>query len=140
MTYRIRCSTKFDITATGVKTHSRASRMPFTDETGKIIDDMLAWNRARNQQRNWETLNQLISLRASPEDISSPVRDGDWWSFEFSISSLETVSTLNEPFALLMRDCQDVPMILGLDENNHTVTLTATGLDPNIVFELVYNK
>ena len=140
MTNRIRVSTKFDITSTGVRSQSRSSRMPFTDETGHVIKDVAAWNRARNQQRNWETLNQLISLRALPEDISTPVRNGDWWTFEFSISSLESVSTLTTPLALLVRDCQDVPMILGLDENNQTTTLTATGDDPNIIFELVSDK
>jgi hypothetical protein len=140
MTHRIRCSTKFDITATGVKNHSRSSRLPFKDEAGQTIDDLTAWNRARNQQRNWETLNQLISLRVLPEDISDPVRDGDCWAFEFSINSLETVSSLDKPLSLLIHDCQDVPMILGLDENNQVVTLTATGDNPNITFELVYNK
>ena len=140
MTHRIRCLTKFDITATGVKNHSRATRLPFKDEAGQTIDDMTTWNRARNQQRNWETLNQLISLRVLPEDISDPVRDGDCWAFEFSINSLETVSSLDKPLSLLIHDCQNVPMILGLDENNQGVTLTATGDNPNITFELVYNK
>jgi hypothetical protein len=140
MTYRIRCSTKFDITATGVKSHSKSSRMPFVDETGRLIDDVSAWNRARNQQRNWETLNQLISLRVLPEEISTPVKNKDWWSFEFSIDSLATVSMDNNEMGLLLRDCQDVPMILGLNENNSVATLIATGPDCNIFFELVNNK
>jgi hypothetical protein len=114
--------------------------MPFTDETGNVIEDVATWNRARNQQRNWETLNQLISLRALPEDISTPTKIGDWWMFEFTISSIESVSTLTAPLALLIRDCQDVPMILGLNDNNQVVALTATGDNPNITFELVYNK
>ena len=137
---KVMCRTLFDCTHTGVTGHFRPQQLPYTTKSGVRLETPEAWNLARNQQRNWETLNQLISLRVLPEDISDPVRDGDCWAFEFSINSLETVSSLDKPLSLLIHDCQNVPMILGLDENNQGVTLTATGDNPNITFELVYNK
>jgi hypothetical protein len=120
MTNKIICQTLFDVTATGVRSHYRASLIPFKDETGKIINDTSTWDRARNQQRNWETLNQIISLRVLPEEISQPIQkinnEKQVWEFEFVVPSLETVIMGNDPVGALRHDCQDVPMILNLDE------------------------
>ena len=51
---RFACRTYFDITATGVTGHYKSSRVPFLDQVGKNITNELDWNKARNQQRNWE--------------------------------------------------------------------------------------
>ena len=145
MTHRIRCSTKFDITATGVRSHYKPSRIPFTDDTGKEIVDTATWHRARNQQRNWETLTQIISLRTLPYELQTPVMiEHDHvrtWEFTFEIDSAETVMQNSNPVGALQADCVGVPMILGLDENiNITEVLVSAGPDINIWFFLETGK
>ena len=66
------CKTLFDITATGVTGHYKSSRVPFQDLTGTSITNEISWNRARNQQRNWETITQLISLRTQISELQTP--------------------------------------------------------------------
>jgi nucleoside-diphosphate-sugar epimerase len=72
---KIYCETVFDITATGVTGHFKSSRIPFIDHAGHKITDSDSWNRARNQQRNWETLTQLIQLRTQIDNIVKVVSD-----------------------------------------------------------------
>jgi len=66
---RILCRTLFDCSATGVTGHYRPSQVPFEDSAGNTIANQHDWMFARNQQRNWETLNQLISLRTQVFDV-----------------------------------------------------------------------
>jgi len=66
---QILCRTFFDCSPTGITGHYRPSQVPFTDGAGNTINNQHDWTFARNQQRNWETLNQLISLRTQPFDI-----------------------------------------------------------------------
>jgi len=117
---RVKCSTYFDITATGVRSHYKSSRIPFRDDAGHDITNMEQWHRARNQQRNWETINQVISLRVSPENITQPeVSQKDSqriWQFEFDVNPAEAIMVNDDPVGLLVRDCEDVPMLSGLDE------------------------
>ena len=96
--------------------------MPFRDDSGQLIADMVSWNRSRNQQRNWETVNQIISLRCLPENITSPLHDLGSWHFDFEIPALEPIQQDLDPMGWLYHDCRDVPMILGLGE--------ASGLAP----------
>ena len=117
MTCQIKCKTLFDITVTGVRSNYSSARIPFTDETGKVISSQDLWNRSRNQQRNWETINQIISLRTLPYNITDPVKNNDnCWEFEFTIDSIESISTSNNTVGALLKDAAGVPMILGLDE------------------------
>ena len=60
---RYMCQTLFDITATGVTGHFKTTRVPYVDQAGQEIVDQATWNRSRNQQRNWETLTQILGLR-----------------------------------------------------------------------------
>lgn len=137
---RIRCTTWFDITCTGVRGAYNVNRLPLKTSDGKILTDQASWERARNQQRNWETINQIISLRCLPENITesrrSIVREHTCWQFEFDITDASSVGTDDEPLGLLRADAQGVPFILGLDE---TKTLSAVvncvGADPDIWFE-----
>ena len=142
MTCQIKCKTLFDITATGVRSNYNSSRIPFTDETGKIISSLDLWQRSRNQQRNWETVNQIISLRTLPYDITDPVKSSDGcWEFEFTIDSIEAVSTSNNVVGALLQDANGVPMILGLDEtltNRHVLCPFAE--DTNIWFTVDIGK
>ena len=120
MTVTIQCATLFDITETGVRNHTANARLPFQDQAGQNVDTESAWVRSRNQQRNWETLNQILALRTLPENISSPVRQqleqGHTWQFEFDIPDLSAVSEGDAALSLLLQDCESVPMITGLQE------------------------
>ena len=131
---RIQCQTLFDITATGVTGHFKPSRMPFQDATGAVINSEILWNRARNQQRNWETVTQIISLRTQV-DFIPPVQNNDTWTFEFEIVNDQLFANDQDPLAVLKTDCADVPMITGLNETalNDTVLVT----DKNIWFTIV---
>jgi len=120
MTVTIQCGTLFDITETGVRNHTANARLPFRDQAGQDVDTEQAWVRSRNQQRNWETVNQILALRTLPENISSPVRQeskqGHTWQFEFDIPDLSAVSEGDAALSLLLQDCETVPMIIGLTE------------------------
>jgi hypothetical protein len=140
MTVRIRCQTRFDITETGVKNRNHKAKIVFRDATGREITNEFEWNRARNQQCNWETVNQVISLRTLPENISRPVHNADTgiWSFEFAVVDPASITCDGNPVGYLLNDCAGVPMILGLDETPEiTPFLISTGTDANIWFELV---
>lgn len=117
---RVRCCTYFDITATGVKNHYRPSHGAFRDATGRIIGDTATWNRARNQQRNWETVNQLISLRALPVEITMPTvtqqQDRNAWTFEFLIEQAGALTVGDDVIGALTQDSYMIPMLTGLDE------------------------
>lgn len=138
MTIRIKCTTLFDITATGVKNRFHKSRLPFVDQAGKTIFDTDSWQRSRNQQCNWETINQIISLRTLPENITNPTVDNDIWTFEFDVIDPSTIEQNADPVAVLKNDCNGVPMIIGLSEKSTTESmLTTVAGSENIWFEIV---
>jgi hypothetical protein len=110
-----KCSTLFDITATGVTGHFKAARVPFSDATGKLIEDDVDWNYARNQQRNWETLTQIISLRCHIQDITQPISINKMWSFEFTSETPGAYGSEENPTFLLEQDCEGIPMIVDLN-------------------------
>lgn len=113
----IRCSTWFDITATGVLGQYRENREVVDQACGGVIQDRSTWLRARNQQRNWDTMNQIIALRCLPENIRTPRRFGLVWQFDFDIPDLSAVSDQHGDLEFLRRDAHGVPMILGLLES-----------------------
>lgn len=138
MSQRIRCQTRFDITETGVKNRNHKSKIVFRDAAGHEITTDAEWNRARNQQCNWETVNQIISLRTLPENITRPVHNANTgtWSFEFVVVDPATVACDGDPVGYLVTDSADVPMILGLDETPDVAAfLITTGADANTWFE-----
>ena len=118
---KVLCRTLFDCTYTGITGHLRPQHLPFTTKTGLVIDTAEQWNRARNQQRNWETINQVLSLRALPTDITDPViieQDGlRLWQFEFSVEQPGALAADGDAVGALKQDCVGVPMITGLAEN-----------------------
>jgi hypothetical protein len=114
--------------------------MPFQDKTGRTITTQAEWQQARNQQSNWETVNQVISLRTLPERISSPVTDSTTatWSFEFDVVDPGSISYNNNPVGYLIADCDGVPMITGLGESPDSATfLSSQGTSANIWFDVV---
>jgi hypothetical protein len=135
---KIICRTFFDCSATGVTGHFRPSQVPFSDRTGCEIQDLRSWNHARNQQRNWETLTQLISLRTQPVSVTALGNRDGVWRFEFEVESSLVYSTSGQENDIsgLVNECAGVPMITGLTESltQETVLITR-GADQNIWFE-----
>ena len=120
MTYLVTCQTLFDISATGVRGHYNAGRIPFKDDTGCSIQTQADWEKSRNRQRNWETFNQIISLRILPESITIPAivkQKPTTWQFEFFIDNLASIQIQNDPVGILVADADNVPMITNLSED-----------------------
>ena len=134
------CQTLFDITATGVTGHFKLTRVPFVDLAGQEIVDQETWNRSRNQQRNWETLTQILGLRTQLFDITAPVRNttGTTWMFEFETETTSAFGPDSDPCEVLRIDAEGVPMILDLDNRPDLLpTLRTHGPEQNIWFAAV---
>ena len=110
---KIQVKTSFDCTATGTTGHYKSNRVPYTDDNQNSITDQESWDRSRNQQRNYETLIQLLSLRTQLTEVSLPAKQDDRWVFTI-VSDRDDVFSDN--LAALYTDCDSVPMIVGLDE------------------------
>lgn len=137
---KIRCSTYFDITETGTTGHFRPSQVPYTNRAGNTIKDSIDWNRSRNQQRNFETITQVLQLRTQIFDVTAPVKNTKW-EFEFEVESDGIYQQGQDLFGILKQDCDDVPMIVGLDdEYTLTPSLITSGSQQNIWFEAVVNN
>lgn len=142
MTVTIQCRTLFDITVTGVRNHTANARLPFQDQAGQDVTTEREWLRSRNQQRNWETVNQILALRTLHENATVPVvQDTDLgreWQFEFDIPDLAAVSEGDRALSLLLQDCESVPMITGLGETAALEpTLRTLGPAANVWFAVV---
>ena len=131
------CQTLFDITATGVTGHCKQSRMPFRDCAGQLIHDAESWNRSRNQQRNWETITQILSLRTQLFALTDPIADqtGTRWMFEFETEFDGVYGPDTDPVSVLRADAEGVPMLRELDNNPDIATVLITeGARQNIWF------
>ena len=131
------CQTLFDITATGITGHFKVTRIPFVDLAGQHIADQSMWNRARNQQRNWETLTQILSLRTQLFDLTNPIKDrsGTSWMFEFETDRDGAFGSDNDPTEILRSDADGVPMLLDLDNRSDLLPVLRThGPEQNIWF------
>ena len=115
---KIRVDTYFDCTATGTTGHFRQVQLPMINRIGDTIADEAAWNRSRNQQRNFETLLQLIGLYTQPLELSVPTMDPQTqlWSFEFEVEFEGVFATDVDNLGLLKQQARNVPMITGLGE------------------------
>lgn len=134
---KYRCQTMFDITATGVTGHCKMTRMPFTDRAGQQINDADAWNRSRNQQRNWETITQILSLRTQLFGLTDPVQDttGTRWMFEFETESNGIYGPDSDPTQVLRADASGVPMLRELNNDPDIENILVTeGPRQNIWF------
>ena len=136
---RFSCKTLFDITATGVTGHYKSSRVPFTDLAGTDITNELTWNRSRNQQRNWETLTQLIGLRTQIAKLDNPVNIDKIWSFDFEVDAPYVFGSEENPTELLLADCNGVPMLINLENKTDLEpVLIVNGGTQNIWFNLLH--
>lgn len=135
---RIRCITRFDITATGVTGNHSRNRLPFTDATGKMISDISTWESSRNQQRNWETILQILNLRTLLEYVENPRSikgKTKTWQFDFEIERPSSLELNGDLLGALKLDCEGVPMISGLDEEHDIEDYLVYGR--NIDFEII---
>ena len=116
------CQTQFDITVTGITGHFKSARMPFQDRAGQVIQDTASWNRSRNQQRNWETLTQILGLRTQLFALTTPIQDqtGTRWMFEFETETDGVYGPDEDPTRVLRADANGVPM---LRELNNTLDI-----------------
>ena len=136
--------TLFDCTPTGTKSY-RKLQTPVTNNVGKQISTIDEWNYSRNQQRNWETILQCISLKTQPIEVSEPncfsKDEINVWQFSFYIEQPGIFDDGNDPLGLLKQDVHGVPMIVGLDETYQEGFLMpymlATGDNANIYFKLI---
>lgn len=134
------CQTLFDITATGVTGHCKQNRMPFRDQAGQMIHDTDAWNRSRNQQRNWETILQILGLRTQLFGVTAPIPDqtGTCWMFEFETETAGVYGSDADPTEILRLDADGVPMLKELDNDPGVEPyLITTGPKQNIWFATV---
>jgi hypothetical protein len=133
---QIRCCTLFDITETGITGHFKSSQVPFLDQAAQQIIDLSSWNRSRNQQRNLETITQVLQLRTQIFDVTVPVKNNGRWCFEFKVEFESIYQQGQDTFGILKKDCEGVPMIIGLDDEFAlTPFLITEGSQQNIWFE-----
>ena len=120
MSHRIACYTLFDITRTGVLNRARP---------GVDVTDNNDWFRKRNTQCNFDTILQVISLRAQPDVLKDPVmkmidlKDNAYfgytlkgsnvpvWTFDFEIQHPSVFEDGIQEMGALYKDCEGVPMI-----------------------------
>jgi len=145
---KIKCTTLFDITKSGINTRRQ--------EHG-VTDSF--YQKKRNQQSNFETLLQIIGLRSQPEDITDPeksmiqltksVMGSQYstktkvlvWHFTFTVSKPDIFSENDDDLAKLISDCVGIPMITGLDEwSKLGKILDTTDEHRNIYFEVINDR
>lgn len=86
-------------------------------------------------------MNQLISLRCLPENITSAHQDGDEWWFEFDLPDIAAVSDQPGDLEFLRRDAHGVPMITGLGESPGLgPMIRSLGTDTNTRFSVRSDK
>jgi hypothetical protein len=137
MTTRIRVTTQFDCAATVVTGHFTTNVLPFDDREGQTVTDQMTWTRSRNQQRNWETILQIIGLYTQAQDISPTEHIEGKWQFEFSTDFDDVFGAHGDPLGLLKTACRGVPMFYDLGTHPKTDQLNP---DQNIEFVIVDHK
>ena len=133
MIQHIKIHTDFDITNTGVVRNFRAGNMPITID-GKTITTESEWLKLRQQQANWETLIQIISLRAQPLNIHTSVNKKDW-TLEFDVDVKDVYMKNGDRLGLLKEDIENIPLLTGLDEQKNLENPRRQNYPSNIRFE-----
>ena len=117
-----------------------------------VLSQSAALQKQRNQQRNWETVNQLLSLRlqlmefnyltATVDDVKDYAFGINYagahniWQFTFAIEHEGVYAYENDRYGTLKDDFKITPIILGLDETAKPPLplFYASGPDKNIYF------
>lgn len=139
---KIKCFTLFDITKTNI-----SNRRQFLTTDTKFVKE-------RNQQSNFETILQILSLRTQPENITDPqiiFTDGVFWNnnikeekfktwvFTFEVNQSSVFKIKDDDLGSLKLDCVGVPMILNLDENTELNNTLNYSDKKNIHFEVQHD-
>ncbi len=150
-----RCYSLVDITYTGIIGTFRKENLPYATANGDILSTQQEWETARNQQRNWETMLQLISLRCQPVSIEQPIvtklcplskfnfgsnfsGKQTVWEFKFSTEYAAVYDNPGDRYGALKADADNVPVITGLNETAKIDNmLVVNGSNTNIYFERV---
>lgn len=128
--------TLIDITPTGVINHSPQNE------------------HKRNQQRNWETIQQILSLRTQPtiletNNFTADIKDYNFgvnyqglhhiWTFKFGVDYADIYQAGADKFGLVKYDFQITPVILGLAETAKPELAVFTPKGPwnNIYFKSI---
>lgn len=136
--HRISCYTLFDITKTGIANRAKP---------GDDVLDKAAWIQKRNTQCNFDTILQIISLRAQPDVINDPkkisiILDQKFgkvyhdtikhsvWSFDFTVQHSSVFADGINELGYLYQDCIGVPMILS--DNMDVKTVNTLQIDDDI--------
>ena len=151
----IKCSTLFDITKTGVTNRKSPVGMDTTA--------LSSWNHDRNTQYNFDTIIQVLSLRAQPENITNPVkikataedlfikfgtyliRDQKtahyMWCFNFYIDKDDVFNENDNKLGSLYSDCSQVPMInIDNEPDKSHAFLDVSAELRNIYFEIISHE
>jgi len=147
----IDCYTLVDISRTGVVAYYKEDMPMFLDDAEQIINGEDSWSKSRNQQRNYETLIQVIGLRAQPIYLEDPKRlrkqnlslydfenkEGthDVWRFSFNAEQRDVYKKGDNPLAALEEDIENIPIIIGLNET-FEIDVPTLQLGINIYFKL----
>jgi hypothetical protein len=145
--------TLFDITRTGVLKNYTPDIPAFIDDADQLVRNQAEWNRSRNQQRNFETLMQIISLRAQPIMLENPkiftvqsfdqmgfgsaIQGGQTvWMVSFATEHTDVYSDASTALGLLVSECHNIPMITGLTETflPNSQFIQTSGINTNTVF------
>ena len=127
----INCFTLVDITYTNTMGNYK-SGMNKLDAAQQEITDFASWTRSRNQQRNLETILQVIGLRAQTLELQRPKMSLETlsnhafgteftgkqrvWSFSFNIEYPLVFDIDGHELLALKRDMSQIPCITGLAE------------------------
>jgi hypothetical protein len=145
---RIRCYSLFDITKTNV-----TNKKKLLDAS---VEEALEWQNKRSTQCNLDTIIQVISLRAQPENVTEPFLNSDdknidkfgflydftetqnYWYFDFIVNYASVFSDGKDDLGALYNDCEDVPMIkTGKSPHNIPTSLDISPELRNIYFEIL---
>lgn len=108
----------------------------------------------RNQQRNWESVLQILGLRTQTFELSQEiytdfVKSYEFgklykgkqkiWTFKFYIEHEHVYLANNNPVGVLEKDFEQTPIIVGLDETvKPPISLFYTsGPEKNIYFKII---
>lgn len=145
----IRIHTLFDISETLTdRNYNVIASTNYVDSLGVQLSSSKIWEFSRNQQRNWDTIKQLLSLRNEPEIISTPIllanRTRSQHRFgkrfpELNIWSVNVLyPNLDHTFLIqqFLEDFNYIPMINDLNETVplHPACLQTRGANTNIYF------
>lgn len=149
MAFTVRCNTLFDITQTGVISRRNAN------------NEDPSWVLQRNQQCNFDTIIQAISLRSQPENITATTKHNlsfkqqhnfgllfdknittkvSFWTFDFDINYANVYNNGIHELGYLYVDCDKIPMIKCSTEWNRLPNYLDTEINTrNIYFEVIKN-